>query len=510
MRPTPSSSARTVLREARLVQVDSPPTGTAPVDLVVAGGRVQVHPAGLTIPEPTDEVVHLDGRWVVPGLWDAHTHMTQWALARRRLDVSTATSAAQAAALVARQWQLSPPPPGMVLIGAGFRDGLWPDVPSTALLDEATAGAAVVLVSADLHCGWLSTAAARLLGVGWGPDGGPDGTGLLREQEWFAVLDRLGEAPDDVADAWVADAAAAAARRGVVGVVDFETSGTVDAWVRRIGAGQRGLRVVTSVWPDGLDDVVERGVRTGDVLDGTDGLAVMGSLKVISDGSLNTRTAFCHDPYPGLRGPASHGVLSVPPDVLVPLMTRAAAAGLSCAIHAIGDRAITLAVDAFAASGARGSIEHAQLLVDADVRRMADLDLTASVQPEHAMDDRDVADRYWAGRTDRAFTLRTLHEAGVRLALGSDAPVAPLDPWLAIGAAAERSRDGREPWHAEQCVPVQVALAASTRGRGTVRSGDVADLAVLDADPLAARGAALRATPVTGTLLDGRWTHREI
>ena len=103
------------------------------------------------------------------------------------------------------------------------------------------------------------------------------------------------------------------------------------------------------------------------------------------------------------------------------------------------------------------------------------------------MDDRDVADRYWAGRTDRAFMLRDLAEAGVELALGSDAPVAPLDPWIAIAAAVGRTRDGREPWHPEQAIDVRVALAASTgrrRGRGAARGP--ADLAVVERDPFAA------------------------
>ena len=77
------------------------------------------------------------------------------------------------------------------------------------------------------------------------------------------------------------------------------------------------------------------------------------------------------------------------------------------------------------------------------------------------MDDRDVADHYWAGRTGRAFPYRALLDAGAELEFGSDAPVAPLDPWITIAAAVTRSRDGREPWHPEQCIPVADALRAS-------------------------------------------------
>ena len=123
------------------------------------------------------------------------------------------------------------------------------------------------------------------------------------------------------------------------------------------------------------------------------------------------------------------------------------------------------------------------------------------------MDDRDVADRYWNGRTGRAFALRTLLNAGARLLFGSDAPVAPLDPWAAIAAAVSRSRDGRDPWHPEQRITVAEALSASANG-DTVAVGSPADLAVVERDPLGESGERLRAMPVSGTLLAGRWTHR--
>ena len=185
--------------------------------------------------------------------------------------------------------------------------------------------------------------------------------------------------------------------------------------------------------------------------------------------------------------------------------------GLDCAVHAIGDRANALVLQAFAATGARGSVEHAQLLDDTDIARFAALGVVASVQPEHAMDDRDVADRYWAGRTRRAFVLRSLLDAGAVLALGSDAPVAPLDPWVAIAAAVHRTRDERERWHPEQEITLDEALLASMpvkRRSLTLSVGDPADLIVLDADPFAATPAELRAMPVAATMVAGHWSHR--
>jgi predicted amidohydrolase YtcJ len=240
----------------------------------------------------------------------------------------------------------------------------------------------------------------------------------------------------------------------------------------------------------------------------------VGPYKLITDGALNTRTAWCVDEYPGLDGQSdSHGLLTVAPELMLLQMRTALEAGLRPAVHAIGDKANQLVLDAFEqlqsfrGSASLGSIEHAQLLTRTDISRFAALGVVASVQPEHAMDDRDVADRYWAGRTGRAFPLKSLLAAGAELAFGSDAPVAPLDPWLAIAAAVGRARDGREPWHAEEAISVQDALAATTGGRREVRIGDSADLAVCDQDPWSASANELRTLQVAATLLAGRFTH---
>jgi predicted amidohydrolase YtcJ len=194
----------------------------------------------------------------------------------------------------------------------------------------------------------------------------------------------------------------------------------------------------------------------------------------------------------------------VPPEELVPLMRRAWAHGLEPAVHAIGDHANQIGLDAFEAVGCRGRIEHAQLVASADLPRFAQLGVIASVQPAHAPDDRDVADRHWDGRTGRAFPYRSLLAAGATLEIGSDAPVAPLDPWDGIASAVTRTDDDRPAWHPEQRIPVEVALAAAAGGRRSVEVGDVADLLVAERDP--ARGE-LRDMPVVVTMVGGRITH---
>ncbi|HSP53298.1 MAG TPA: amidohydrolase family protein [Cryobacterium sp.] len=499
--PTPASTPTPtivpapplVLRNGRL------PGGDEIVDTLIVDGRVRrigyLGQAAAGI-----RSVDLGERWLVPGLWDNHVHFSQWAQTKQRLDLTGAGSAAAAADLVAAR--APGVAPGQTLVGFGFRDGLWPDAPSRPLLDAAAGPVPVVLISGDLHSCWLNSAALARHGQTGHP------TGLLREEDCFAVVRALAEVPDTVMDGWADSAARAAAARGVVGIVEMEMDWNLATWLRRIRAGTDSLRVEFGVYTQHLERAIALGLRSGDSIDGTGGLLTVGPYKVITDGSLNTRTAYCVDEYPGLEGqPGSCGQLNVPPEELLTHLGRAVAAGIRPAVHAIGDRANMLALDAFEQLGCAGSIEHAQLLRVEDVARFARLGVVASVQPEHALDDRDVADRYWAGRTDRAFVLKSLLNAGVTIALGSDAPVAPLDPWVGIAAAVGRTRGDREPWHAEQAISRQAALAASARGRHRVLVGDVADLAVCEVDPFVASVPDLRRMPVAATLLAGRVTH---
>ena len=460
------------------------------------------------------ETIDLEGRFVGPGLWDAHVHVGQWALTSSRLDVSAAGSAAETVALVRAHLDEHPLAAGTVLVGNGFRDGLWADAPAAGLLDIADVP--VSLVSGDVHTVWSNTAALRMMGL-------PATDWLLREQPAFDLNVRLSDVPVAQLDEWVLEAATRAAARGVVGISDFEFDDAPGAWVRRFAAGFRGLRVRALVYPPHLDAAVAAGIRTGHpvlgMADDTGGLLVGGPFKLFTDGSLNTRTAWNDDPYPGLEGAEASGIPTYDAADILELARSAYRHDLIPTIHAIGDRATALALDTFAALAIppagpgrpdpdRGSIQHAQLVRDEDLPRFAQLGVRASVQPEQAMDDRDVADHYWAGRTGRAFPYRALLDAGAELEFGSDAPVAPLDPWITLAAAVTRSRDGREPWHPEQCIPVADGLRASQGGVDALVEGGAADLVVTDADPLTADGDTLRAMPVHATMLAGRWTYR--
>lgn len=468
-------------------------------DLRIVDGVIAA--AGPALAAEGSPVLDVEGGWLIPGLWDTHVHFGQWVRSTTWLDVSSAGNTEEVCRLVAD----APSPPGRPLIGFGHRFAGWPREPTVAELDVAAAGRPVFLISGDAHNGWLSSAALALVGEA------PRRT-VLREAEWFPVLERIGSLPDARPDPGQERAAVARlSRLGLVGLVDLEFADSFTDWPRRTAAGLDALRVRAGFYEHQFGQVLERGLRGGDVLDET-GLVTLGPLKVISDGSLSTHTAWCHEPYPAGVDGCSSGAANLSPAHLTGLLRRATGAGIGVAVHAIGDRAATVALDAFAATGAHGSIEHAQLLRDGDPARFAALGVTAGVQPAHLLDDRDLSERIWADRTGRAFPLRSLLDAGARLAFGSDAPVSPPDPWLAMAAAVHRSADARPGWHQEQAVTATEALAASVDGR-RLSPGEPGDVAVLAADPLAVGPAdevadRLRCMVVTATVCAGRVTHR--
>ena len=439
---------------------------------------------------------------VMPGLWDAHVHMAQWAMSSRWVDVSTARSPQQAAALMAAATR---DPSDPVLVGFGFRDSTWSQSPTADVLDAAIGDHPTVVISHDVHATWLNTAAIAHFGVA-------TQTGLLQEQPAFELQTRLGDLPVCVLDRWVEECARRAAAQGVVGLVDLTMAWNPADWRRRFDQGFSSLRVRAGVYPQHLDRVAAEGLRGGQVLD-AEGWLTLGPLKVITDGSLTARTAWCREPFhsTGTGDPLpgqEHGVRSVDMDELVGLMRRASGRGMECAVHAIGDLAVSQALDAFAETGARGSIEHAQLISPDDIVRMAALGVRASVQPAHLLDDHEAMDALWAGRTEHAFPLASMLSAGVELALGSDAPVARLDPWLAIETAVRRAAGTDEGWHQEQSLTVSQALVASTRGVHSLVVGAEADLVVLPVSPFEVPPDQLHSISPTLTMVGGRPTWR--
>lgn len=465
-----------------------------PVDVAIADGVIVTVPPSDQRPTAARRVLEADGRWAMPGLWDFHVHPTDWAAAGHRLDLRSAASPGDCRDAVADRLAERP---GEEVVAVGLWCGGWPTRPTRADLDAFDVP--VSLLSGDSHSAVLNGAALARYGL----TEVADREGWVSESAWFAVMPRIGSADEPTRDRWVIEAGRRAAARGVVGIVDLDPHDTHGAWRRRVAAGFDAHRVRAGVWLDNLDAAIDAGLRTGDPVPDAGPLITMGPFKVIADGSLNTGTAHCRHPFPD----GGRGAMNVDQATLVEAMTRAGSAGIDATIHAIGDAALELVIDAFEASGARGSVEHVQLATPSGIRRMAERGLAASIQPRHLVDDRDLAEVLWEGRTDRAYAYAEMARAGVELRLGSDAPVAPLDPWLAISAAVLRTGDERPAWHPEQCLDIATALWSSTGGVRTLRPGGPADLVMLDDDPLAIDPAMLPDIGVAATVCAGALTH---
>ena len=310
---------RLLIRRARLVPIG--PTAAPPqhpVDVLVQDGLVTTVAAQLD-PAARCRGVRRRRPLARPGLWDQHVHFTQWTLASQRLDLAPARSPEQALEMVAERVATLP---GVPVVGWGHRPGVWPRDVTVSELDAVTGDTPVVLIAGDGHNAWLNTTALMHLAM-------PVRDSVVRETEWFSVYPRLvslfgndGTAPE--AFRRTLDAAAA---RGVVGMVDFEFGGSREAWAERWSQDCDVLRVRWATYADTLDEVIDAGLRTGDPLPGCDDRITMGPLKIISDGSLNTRTAWCCEPYSDahrLEYPAGQANLSG--DELRDLLERPTAA----------------------------------------------------------------------------------------------------------------------------------------------------------------------------------------
>jgi predicted amidohydrolase YtcJ len=484
-----------LLRQVRVVPLGGP-AAADPVDVLVQDGLIaEVGSAGGLHRGPA---VEGDGRWLMPGLWDAHVHLGQWALAGRRLDLSQTSSPEEVLAIVARSAQDRSAGDRRPIVGMGHRAGIWARQVTVAELDAVSGQVPVALINSDCHHGWLNTAALNAVGLARRDT-------VVAEAEWFAAYPLVATVLEDPpAPADYQKVLREAAANGVVGLVDFEFGAPWSDWTKRWHEGCDLLRIRWSPYPDQLDSVRAAGLRSGAGLPGADDRLSVGSLKIISDGSLGTRTAWCYEPYADTGG---FGAPNQSDGELADMLAAGRRAGLSVATHAIGDRALDAAVRAYAVTGARGSLEHAQVTTSQAIAEMSALGLTASVQPAHLLDDYETTDRVWADKTDRCFTLRSLLDHGVDVALGSDAPVAPLDPWLAIATAVHRRLPGDEPWHPEQAITAAEAIAASVDGR-RIAVGQPGDVALLDFDPLASDAAGLRAMRVALTCVAGRVVHQ--
>jgi hypothetical protein len=463
--------------------------------VIAVGGRAEV----LALRGPGAEVHDAGGGSVLPGFRDAHVHLLSLGRRAHGLDLHGLDAAAVREAVAARAAVL---PPGAWIEGAGWSLeslGLGRP-PDAADLGSASAGRPVLLVSHDFHSALLSVEGMALLGMLPGgiplvPDtferdaaGLP--TGLLREAAVFAAAGAASAAATEEDDrAAIAAACAALLARGITAADDMDGGRALRAMDALRRAGRLPVRVRAALRPADIAAVERDGPLPADAA-----LRVHG-LKLFLDGALGSRTARMLAPYEG--DPGNAGLRTLGAEEFEGLARRAAALGLPCFVHAIGDAAVREALDVLGrVPGLPHRVEHAQCVHPDDVPRFRALGIAASVQPGHMATDIPVADAAWGARGARAFPLRSLLDAGAEVLLGSDAPVEAADPLRWIHAASERrTPDGRPAggwWPAER---ISRGEALDRAAATSLVPGAPADLVAYGEDVLAVPAEALLDLP---------------
>ena len=505
---------------------------------VVAVGRA----SDLARDAGSAERVDLRGGLMTPGWFDAHVHFMWWGFQMAELDLRATKTIEEALEQIGRRAREVRP--GHWLTGGRFDKNNWGRWPTAADLDRVTGDRPVIMRSRDGHSRWLNTAALRAAKIGKdtvAPEGGAifrdatgAPTGVLQERANELADRAVPAATEADCDAATMRAQEEALKRGVTGVESLEQASSYAALRRARERGELKVRALmgiphrslalslpTTGTPPQIRDIApfdfEAALRTGMRTGQGDEWLQLGHVKFFTDGALGSQTAALEDPY---EGTDDRGILTFDPMELRSDVARAAAGGLAVAIHAIGDRAVRVALDAIAPTritspALRQRLEHIQLVREEDLGRFGALGIIASMQPIHCPSDRDLADRYWGPkRTPRAYPWRTLLERGAVLAFGSDAPVEPIDPLLGIHAAVARRRPGdRDAWFPAQRLTLDEAIhgytagAAYSTGRerewGTLDVGMRCDATVVDRDLAKLEENELLEAHVSGTITDG-------
>jgi predicted amidohydrolase YtcJ len=478
--------------------------------------------------------VDLRGRPVIPGLIDAHIHFGWYSLGiyQSRVDLDNVPTLAEALARVAERARTRPP--GQWIQGSGWNKNVWPSptFPTAADLDTVAPDHPVALRDKSHHATWVNSHALKLAGITSStpdPSGGEivrgeegQPTGILLETAGGLVSQVIPEPDVETMAQALRQGIAEAHRLGLTGIHD-PGHPTVFAALQVLRArGELSLRALVHVPSDGLQAAIDLGLRSGL----GDELVRVGGLKIFADGALGPQTGHMLAPYEGTS--ENLGIPTHTADELRELVRRARAAGISVAVHAIGDAANRAVLDAIEKTqqdpGATryqtlpNRIEHVQLLHPDDVPRLAGLGVVASMQPIHATSDMEMAERHWGRRCNLAYAWRSVLDSGAVLAFGSDCPVETLDPLPGIHAAVTRRRadgsPGPEGWIPEQRLSVAEAVQAYTLGaayasgearvKGSLAPGKLADLVVLSDDIFCVEPTKILDTQVQMTLWDGR------
>jgi predicted amidohydrolase YtcJ len=554
--------------------------GGTKADLVLVGGKVRTpaHPSGFVealavrdgviwalgadediraLTGPRTRVVDLRGRLALPAFGDAHVHAVSGGLESLRCNLlGLRTRHDTLAAVAAYSSGLRP---GAWVLGGGWSMTAFPGgLPAAADLDAVTGGRPAFLPNRDHHSAWVNTAALEAAGIEASTPDPPDGR-IERDEAGRPVgtlhdgAMRLVRVPPASPADLRAGLLAAQAHLHSLGITSFQDAcvgaageiGMPDAFETYRQAAADGVltcHVVGALWWDRrrgmgqVEDLLTRREQAGR------GRFLAGTVKLMLDGVCETFTAAMSAPYTDRRGKPTgqRGELFIDPETLNDVTRRLAGEGFQLHFHAIGDRAVRVALDALAALPAtqreagRHHLAHLQFIAPADLDRFAALGAVATFQPLWACADAQMEELTlpFVGpeRAAWQYLIRSLADRGTRIAFGSDWPISSADPLQEMHVAVNRVLSERlgqpgepetsSPFLPEQAITVAAAVDAFTSGvawvnheedvAGTLRPGRRADVAVLDQDLFAVPRRDIGATSVVLTVAGGAVVHGDL
>jgi predicted amidohydrolase YtcJ len=485
---------------------------------------------------PGTEVIDAGDHLLLPGFNDAHVHFLDGSAQLTNVQLKEATSIQEFAQRIADYAKKLPP--GEWVLGGNWDDQGFaePRLPTKQDIDKLTPNTPVFVTRYDGHMSVANSAALRLAGVTAKTKDVPGGvivrdkrgepTGVLKDAAMSYVYKVIPPMSRETLLRTFRAGLKHAASVGITSVQHMNPSyDDISAYAELASKGELTTRVYAAPIETDWQDQAKIGIRHAF---GSSWLRI-GALKGYADGSLGSSTAYFFEPFtddPKNRGLLSDEMQSLP--AIRERFIKADAAGLQLCIHAIGDRGISTTLDLFAdvvkANGQRDRrlrIEHAQHVAAKDFVRFADLNVIASVQPYHAIDDGRWADkRIGPDRAKRTYAFRTFLDNHVRLAFGTDWFVAPLNPMETIYAAVTRATlDGKHPdgWQPQEKLTVAEAVEAYTMGsayaefqenvKGSISVGKLADFVILSDDIFTIRKETIKDVKVLKTVAGGKITY---
>ena len=493
---------------------------------------------------PLTLVVDLKGHFVVPGFNDAHMHLTDAGFKRLTVDLTGVRSVEEFRERIRQRVQTAAPDEWIV--GSGWDETLWrtKELPTRWDIDEVTSTHPVYLERIDGHVAVASTLALKIAHVTLAskdPEGGEIGrdqsgqpNGVLRETARELVTSIIPQPTPDKRRQAVETALQDIARSGITSVQDYSDTGDAEAnwedfklFEQLEKEGKLTARI--SEWLP-FDLPVQVLIERRESHDRSDPMLHTGMLKGYMDGSLGSHTAAMLQPY--ADDPKNSGLARYEQAKLNEMAVERVNAGFQLGFHAIGDKGAQIALEAFDAAeksahlkqvkaldgsgNYRLRIEHAQVTNPVEVARFRELNVIASMQPNHLLTDMRWAEaRLGPARAAHSYAWAELANHGVPLAFGTDYPVEPVTPFRGIYAAVTRkSEDGKQEYYPEQKLTIEQTIAAYTAGsaysefaekdKGKLAPGMLADFAVLDRDLTSIAPEKILGTHVLRTVVGGK------